>query len=457
MDLYVVILAAGKGTRMRSSIPKVLHPLANKPLLLHVIEKAQSMRPQKTIVVYGHGGETVKEHLAATGVEWVEQVTQLGTGHAVMQAMHLIPDNARVMILYGDVPLTRTETLQALLNCDKSHNDSIALLTATLDDPTGYGRIIRDHEFNVTHIVEQKDANESELEVNEVNTGILVASSHCLRHWLDNISNDNAQAEYYLTDIIAMAVSEEFGVATVSAETVWEILGVNDKKQLAELERHLQLTIAKSLLKEGVTLRDPARIDVRGTLTVSRDCEIDINCLFEGDVVLEEGVRIGANCHLKDVTVGRSTIIHPFSSVDSSTIAEECEIGPYARIRPDTTLASKVKIGNFVETKKATIGENSKVNHLSYIGDTVIGKRVNIGAGTITCNYDGANKHQTMIGDDVFVGSDTQLVAPVTIGNGATIGAGSTITKDAPVDELTLSRSKQISVPSWKRPVKKSK
>ena len=455
MDLYTVILAAGKGTRMRSSIPKVLHPLADMPLLEHVINAGAGLNPKQTIVVYGHGGDLVKKRLSHIDVSWVEQAEQHGTGHAVNQAMHLIPDNARVMILYGDVPLTRKQTLSDLMNCDRSHKDSIALLTATLDDPTGYGRIIRDHSQNVTHIVEQKDANEAELEVHEVNTGILVASSHCLRHWLDNLSNDNAQGEYYLTDIIAMAVGEGFGVATVSAESEWEILGVNDKTQLASIERHLQRNIAGDLLTAGVTLRDPERIDVRGTLEVSNDCEIDVNCIFVGKVTLEEGVSIGPNCYLKDVHIGKDSRILANSVLESSILGQACEIGPFARIRPETKLANKVKIGNFVEVKKASINESSKVNHLSYVGDAEVGKNVNIGAGTITCNYDGANKHLTKIGDDVFIGSDTQLIAPVTIGDGATIGAGSSISKNAPPGELTLTRIKQETRQGWKRPVKK--
>ena len=379
MDLYTVILAAGKGTRMRSSIPKVLHPLADMPLLEHVINAGAGLKPRQTIVVYGHGGDLVKERLSHIDVSWVEQAEQHGTGHAVNQAMHLIPDNARVMILYGDVPLTRQQTLSDLLNCDRSHKDSIALLTATLDDPTGYGRIIRDHSQNVTHIVEQKDANEAELDVHEVNTGILVASSHCLRHWLDNLSNDNAQGEFYLTDIIAMAVAEGFGVATVSAESEWEILGVNDKSQLASIERHLQRNIAADLLTSGVTLRDPERIDVRGKLEVANDCEIDVNCIFVGNVTLEEGVSIGPNCYLKNVHIGKGSRILANSVLEGSTIGKYCEIGPFARILPETTLADNVKIGNYVEVKKASIDENSKVNHLSYVGDAEVGKNVNIG------------------------------------------------------------------------------
>ena len=457
MDLYTVILAAGKGTRMRSSIPKVLHPLADVTLLEHVIKAAEILKPKKTIVVYGHGGDLVKDRLSHTNVSWVEQAEQHGTGHAVNQAMPLIPDNARVLILYGDVPLTRQQTLSDLLNCDRSHQDSIALLTATLDDPTGYGRIIRDGLQAVTHIVEQKDANESELEVHEVNTGILAASSHCLRHWLNNLSNDNAQGEYYLTDIIAMAVGEDFGVATVSAESEWEILGVNDKSQLAAIERHLQRNIADDLLTRGVTLRDPSRIDVRGDLTTGSDCEIDVNCVFLGSVSLDDDVYIGPNCFLKNVTIGKGSRILANSILEDSTIGNDCEIGPFARIRPDSHLESKVKIGNFVEIKKANIDQNSKVNHLSYVGDAELGKNVNIGDGTITCNYDGANKHLTKIGDDVFVGSSSQLIAPVNIGDGATIGAGSTISKNAPAGELSLTRSKQETRKGWTRPTKKTK
>lgn len=457
MDLYTVILAAGKGTRMRSSLPKVLQPLADKPLLEHVIETADSLHSVKTIVVYGHGGELVKERLKHKNVEWVEQAEQKGTGHAVAQAMPHIPDEARVLVLYGDVPLTLQSTLDALLNCDRSHKDSIALLTAMLDDPTGYGRIIRDSSQAVTHIVEQKDANEAELEVREINTGIVVASSHCLRHWLDNLSDDNAQGEYYLTDIIAMAVAEGYGVATVSAASEWEILGVNDKRQLAEIERHLQNNLALDLLTQGVTLRDPARIDIRGTLNVGMDSEIDVNCVFEGDVVLGDNVIIGANSVIKHSTIDSGTRVHPNSIIENSIVGRDCDIGPFARVRPDSHLLDNVKIGNFVEIKKANIESGSKVNHLSYVGDARLGTNVNIGAGTITCNYDGANKHLTEIGDDVFVGSDTQLIAPVKVGNGATIGAGSTITKDVPASELTLSRSKQITMSGWTRPTKKGK
>lgn len=453
-DLFVVILAAGKGTRMRSSLPKVLHPLAGYSLLEHVIHTAFSLKPKEIRVVYGHGGEIVPETLSHLDVKWVKQEEQLGTGHAVKQALPDIPDEAEVLVLYGDVPLTYPSTLSELI---KTGNGSahIALLTAVLDNPMGYGRIIRNQKQDVTHIVEQKDANDAELLVNEVNTGILSAPSDYLNKWLNNLSNNNAQGEYYLTDIISMAVQDGLSVDTHSAENEYEMLGVNDKLQLANLERQYQLLQAENLMREGVTLRDPARIDVRGTLSVGQDVVIDVNCLFEGDVSLGEGVSIGPNCVLKDVSVSSGTVIKANSVLENARIGAGCHIGPFARIRPETELADHVHIGNFVEIKKAIVSEGSKINHLSYVGDAKVGKCVNIGAGTITCNYDGANKYLTEIGDNAFIGSDSQLVAPVKVGAGATIGAGSTITKDTADDKLTLSRSKQITLENWTRPTKK--
>lgn len=453
-DLYVVILAAGKGTRMRSSLPKVLHPLAGHSLLEHVVHAALSLKPSGIIVIYGHGGEIVPKTLSHLDVQWVEQAEQLGTGHAVKQALPHIPDNSITLVLYGDVPMTQPTTLSHLLH-SSLEDDHVSLLTAILDDPTGYGRIIRDQEQRVTHIVEQKDANEAELEVHEVNTGILAAPTFLLRKWLDNLSNDNAQSEYYLTDIIAMAVGEDLMISTYSAETVWEMLGVNDKKQLATLERHYQRLQADRLMIAGATLRDPHRIDVRGTLSVGMDVMIDVNCVFEGTVSLGNGISVGANCFLKNVQVGAGTIIKPNSVLEDAVIGEDCQIGPFARIRPDTHLADGVHIGNFVEIKKSKVDNGTKINHLSYVGDAIVGKKVNIGAGTITCNYDGANKYVTEIGDHAFIGSDSQLVAPVKVGAGATIGAGSTISKDAPEQKLTLSRAKQLTIDNWSRPVKK--
>ncbi len=455
MKLNVVILAAGKGTRMRSSLPKVLHKLADKSLVEHVITTAHSLKAEKVIGIYGHGGDLVPKALSHLDVTWIEQEEQLGTGHAVDQASHLI-DEGLVLVLYGDVPLITTSTLNALIEISKKPN-TMGLLTAILDDPTGYGRIVRSSDDSVQKIVEQKDASYDELTIDEVNTGILCAESKQLAKWLDSLENNNSQGEYYLTDIIEMAVSDGVEVQTHTVSNLWEIEGVNSKIQLAMLERKHQLNIANSLLIQGVTLKDPARIDVRGSLTVGTDVEIDINTIFEGDVTLGNNVSIAANCIIKNSSIADNTKIQPNSLLEDSSIGEDCEIGPYARIRPESVLLSNVKIGNFVEIKKANIANNSKVNHLSYIGDTNMGSNVNIGAGTITCNYDGANKHLTEIGNDVFVGSSSQLVAPVKIGDGATIGAGSTITKEVPASELALSRSKQISTPGWKRPTKNKK
>lgn len=454
MPLKVIILAAGKGTRMRSSLPKVLQPLALKPLIRHVVDTASALACDEMITVVGHGADQVMSALSDVSVSFVEQHQQLGTGHAVQQALPHIADEDRVLILYGDVPLTRAETLQDLLSLvDERH--PLALLTIDLEDATGYGRILRDIHHSVQAIVEEKDATASQKTIQEANTGILAASGRHLRDWLSRLSNTNAQGEYYLTDIIAMCVADGFNVHTTQPMSALEVLGVNDKAQLQGLERQYQRALAGALMAQGVTLLDASRVDIRGNLQVGQDVQIDANVVLEGDVRLGNRVVIESNCVIKDAVISDDTVIHAFSHLDAVTIGQACQIGPYARLRPGTELANRVKIGNFVETKKARIGEDSKVNHLSYVGDTLMGQKVNIGAGTITCNYDGVNKHQTVIGNEVFVGSDTQLIAPVTVHDGATIGAGSTITKDAPAQTLTLSRAKQHSFQDWQRPVKK--
>lgn len=438
---------------MKSALPKVLHKIAHKPLLGHVLDVAQQLGAHSTHVVYGHGGEQVKNALSHYNVSWVLQDEQLGTGHAVDQAAPAIDDNQTVLILYGDVPLIQKETLIELIKA--ASNKALGLLTAHLDDPTGYGRIIRNDTGNVVKIVEQKDANDEEKQVTEINTGMLALDSTQLKSWLKKLENNNAQGEYYLTDIIGIAANEGVTINTVHPAYLKEIEGVNNKLQLAQLEREYQMDQAKKLMEQGVTLKDPSRFDLRGELEVGRDVTIDVNVIIEGKVKLGDNVIISSNNIIKDSTVGNNVIIQPNCVIESSNIGDDCVIGPFARVRPDTQLARGAKIGNFVEIKKSTIGEGSKVNHLSYIGDTTMGKDVNIGAGTITCNYDGANKHQTIIGDNAFIGSDTQLVAPVEVGEGATIGAGSTISHDAPKGELTLSRAPQKTRQGWKRPVKK--
>jgi bifunctional UDP-N-acetylglucosamine pyrophosphorylase/glucosamine-1-phosphate N-acetyltransferase len=455
MGLKVIILAAGKGTRMKSSLPKVLQPLANRPLLGHVIQTAEALQAEQIITVIGHGAEQVKSAFDERNLVWVEQTQQLGTGHAVQQALPYINDEDQALILYGDVPLTRLETLTDLCAQLNEHHP-LALLTINLNDPTGYGRIVRDNHHQVTQIVEQKDANPEQLKINEVNTGIMAVNGKHLQAWLSNLGNNNAQGEYYLTDIISMAVQGGYQVTTSSPHSEIEVLGVNNKVQLQDLERQFQYQQALDLMENGVTLIDAKRIDIRGQIEVGMDVEIDVNVVFEGQVKLGNHVKIGANCVLKDVKIADHTVIKPFSHLDDAVIGAGCQIGPYARIRPQSELANQVHIGNFVEVKKSTIAQGSKVNHLSYIGDTQMGSGVNIGAGTITCNYDGVNKHQTVIGDRVFVGSDSQLVAPVTIEDDATIGAGSTITKTAPAGELTLSRSKQLTLKGWQKPQKKT-
>lgn len=456
MSIKTIILAAGQGTRMRSKLPKVLHQIANRPLLQHVYDTSLQIPDNHIHVVYGHGGETVKERLSHFDAVWIEQKQQLGTGHAVQQAIHHVNDADTVLILYGDVPLLKVATLHTLLA--NVSDSSLALLTVILDDPTGYGRIIRDHDNQVVKIVEQKDATPEQLKINEGNTGILACKGHQLKDWLSRLSNHNAQNEYYLTDIIEMAVSDGLLVKTTQTNSQDEVLGVNNRNQLAHLERVYQWQQADYLMTHGVTLRDPARIDVRGQfLELGQDIEIDINVIFEGQNKIGSNVKIGANCILKNVEIADDVEILANSLLENAVVGVGSRIGPYARLRPDTQIADHVHIGNFVEIKKSNIASGSKINHLSYIGDSEIGSKVNIGAGTITCNYDGVNKFKTIIEDGAFIGSDTQLVAPVKVGKNATIGAGSTITKDTPAEQLSLSRSKQISVESWQRPQKKEK
>jgi bifunctional UDP-N-acetylglucosamine pyrophosphorylase/glucosamine-1-phosphate N-acetyltransferase len=455
MKLDVIILAAGQGTRMRSSLPKVLHPLGGKALVQHVIDTAAGFSDSSIHVVYGHGAEMVLNQLGDQDVNWVMQEEQLGTGHAVQQAMPHIGDDSVVMILYGDVPLIRKETLEGLLGIVAE--DTLALLTIELQDSTGYGRIVRNAKGDVERIVEHKDATEEEREIKEINTGILAATSRNMENWLGRLDNNNSQKEYYLTDIIEMAVQDGIGVKTVSPEEEIEVMGINDKVQLAEMERAFQLNKAEDLMRAGVMIMDPARIDIRGDLKAGQDSSLDVNLVAEGTNQLGDRVKVGPNVVLKNAVIGDDVEILSNCVIEDATIGKGSRIGPFARIRPETNLVENAHVGNFVEIKKSTVGKGSKINHLSYIGDSIIGSGVNIGAGTITCNYDGANKHQTIIGDDAFIGSDTQLVAPVSVGKGATIGAGSTITRDTPDNQLTLSRSKQISLENWKRPVKEKK
>ena len=453
-NLHIVILAAGKGTRMYSKLPKVLHQIGGQPMVERVIDTAQSLNPESISVIIGHGKEMVLEQVKRD-VNWVEQTEQLGTGHAVKMALPHLPADGRTLVLYGDVPLTQVDTLRRLVS--QVNERSMALLTVNLDNPTGYGRIVRDAQGNVCKIVEQKDATPDELAIHEVNTGILVAPTPALKRWLSQLSNQNAQGEYYLTDVIAMAVADGLQVVTEQPSAEWETLGVNSKAQLAQLERIYQGQIAQQLLEQGVGLSDPARIDVRGKLVCGMDVSIDVNCVFEGQVQLGDGVQIGANCVIRNAQIAKGTQVAPFTHIDGATVGAGAKIGPFARLRPEAILADHTHVGNFVEIKKTVLGTGSKVNHLAYVGDANVGKNVNIGAGVITCNYDGVNKFQTVIGDDAFIGSDTQLVAPVTIGAGATIGAGSTITKDAPPNQLSLARGRQVTIEGWKRPEKKLK
>jgi len=452
MELHLVILAAGKGTRMRSALPKVLHKVAEKTMVEHVIDAASALpNISSTQLVYGHGGDLMQKALSQRELVWALQAEQLGTGHAVAQAMPNLPDSGKVLILYGDVPLITTKTLEKLVSVQPA--GGIGLLTVVLDNPTGYGRIERNN-GEVVGIVEQKDANETQLTINEVNTGILVADAVDLKHWLANLSNDNAQKEYYLTDIIGMAHQQGRQVIAAHPESAIEVEGVNNKLQLAQLERAFQLQKAHDLMVQGATLFDPARLDIRGDLQIGQDVEIDINVIINGDVKLGNNVKIGANCILTDCTIGDNTEIKPNSIVESSTVGNGCSVGPFARLRPASVMHDDSHVGNFVEMKKVQLGQGSKAGHLTYLGDSIIGANVNIGAGTITCNYDGANKHLTEIGDDAFIGSDSQLIAPVKIGKGATIAAGATITKEVGDNELVLSRVKQRHIENWARPQK---
>jgi bifunctional UDP-N-acetylglucosamine pyrophosphorylase/glucosamine-1-phosphate N-acetyltransferase len=452
--MNIVILAAGMGKRMQSALPKVLHPLAGKPLLSHVIDTARALSPTSICVIYGHGGDMVPQMLRSDNLAFARQEPQLGTGHAVMQALPQLSDAVPTLILYGDVPLTRVGSLQRLL--DSAGDDKLSILTVDMDDPTGYGRIVRDGD-RIVRIVEQKDATPAERAITEVNTGIMVAPTARLRGWLATLSNDNAQGEYYLTDIVARAVADDVTVVSAQPDALWETLGVNSKVQLAELERIHQRNLAHQLLEQGVTLADPARIDIRGSLVCGRDVSIDVGCVFEGDVTLADGVTVGANCVLRNARVAAGAAIKPFCHIEDAVIGAKSMIGPYARLRPGTELAEDVHIGNFVEVKNSQIAAHSKANHLAYVGDSTVGSRVNIGAGTITCNYDGVNKFRTVIEDDVFIGSDTQLVAPVTVGRGATLGAGTTLTANAPAGKLTVSRARQTTIDGWKRPTKQPK
>lgn len=451
MSLAVVILAAGKGTRMRSALPKVIHRLSGVPMLGHVIKAAKALEPTSIHVVYGHEGELVKQTINDAGLHWAEQQEQLGTGHAVAQAMPAITED-KVLVLYGDVPLIQPETLRSCVSMvDKS---TLCLLTQNLEDPTGYGRIVRGDDGNISRIVEQKDASLDELCITEINTGIMACPSAFLADILPKLSNNNAQGEYYLTDVTEKAVEAGLVVTSTHPTQSWEVDGVNDRVQLARLERIHQLQLAERLMRDGVSLRDPSRLDIRGQVQTSQDVSIDVNVVLEGDVTLGENVKIGPNCVIKNATIGAGTVIDANSVIEDALIAENCTIGPFARIRPGTQLAREAKVGNFVEIKKSQVGVGSKVNHLTYIGDTIIGEHANIGAGTITCNYDGVNKHQTRIGNNAFIGSNTALVAPVVIGDGATVGAGSTITQEVAPNQLAVERNKQRNIDGWKRPAK---
>jgi bifunctional UDP-N-acetylglucosamine pyrophosphorylase/glucosamine-1-phosphate N-acetyltransferase len=455
MKLAVVILAAGQGKRMKSDLPKVLQPLAGHPLLGHVVSRARTLEPQSLHVVYGHGGEQVRAAFGDAAIGWALQAEQLGTGHAVMQAMPNVPDDALVLVLYGDVPLIRADTLRQLIAA--TGPKAMSLLTVMLADATGYGRIVRNARGAIQKIVEQKDATKAQLRIREGNSGIMAVPAKLLKKWLGRLKNSNSQGEYYLTDVIAMAVKDKIKVTPIIAPTVAEVLGVNDKVQLAELEAMHRAERARDLMLAGATLADPVRIDIRAQVTVGRDVFIDANVLLEGKVTLGDRVRIGPNTVLRDVVIGDDCVIHANSILEQSEIGEACVIGPYARVRPGSSLGRGAHVGNFVELKKTVLGDGSKANHLTYLGDAVVGKGVNIGAGTITCNYDGVNKSTTTIEDGAFIGSGNMLVAPVRIGKDATTGAGSTITKEAPDGRLTLTRGKQMTIEGWKRPQKPDK
>lgn len=452
--INVVILAAGKGTRMYSDLPKVLHPLGGRPLLSHVIETASQLAPARLVVVYGFGGSMVPQAINDARVTWAEQAEQKGTGHAVMQAQPYLSSDAPVtLVLLGDVPLVQLETCRAVVQ--QAARGNVALLTVDKADPKGYGRIVRAFDGHVSAIVEEKDATDEQRDIREVNTGIMALPTAKLAQWLGQLKSDNAQGEYYLTDVMALAVADDVKVLTGQAQHEFEALGINSKTDLAQAERIYQGLVADALMKKGVTLADPARLDVRGTLSCGRDVRIDVGCVFEGQVSLGDNVSIGPYCVIRNANIAADVQVQAYSHIDGAEVGKDGRIGPFARLRPGAVLAEKAHVGNFVEIKNSAVGVGSKINHLSYIGDSTVGRDVNIGAGTITCNYDGVNKHRTVIGDGAFIGSDTQLVAPVEVGAGATIGAGSTITKHAPAGELTLSRGRQITIAGWKRPEKK--
>lgn len=452
MLLEVIILAAGKGTRMRSELPKVLHPLAGKPMLVHVVEQAQRLKPSRTQIIVGHGADQVAAVVQPLGAECVTQAQQLGTGHAVAQAMPGVDDNAIVLVLYGDVPLVPAALMQQL--ADQAAHGDLAILTVTLDDSSGYGRIVRNETGHIQAIVEQKDASPAQLAIKEINTGILAAKASLLNGWLPRIKNHNAQGEIYLTDIVAMAADDGINICHFQPHFPQQTQGVNDRVQLADLERWHQRQLGDQLLRDGVQLADPGRFDLRGQLTAGKDVYIDINVIIEGQVTLGDGVHIGPNCHIKNANIGTGSKILANSVIDEAQVAAHCRVGPFARLRPGTILHDHAKVGNFVETKNTTVGQGSKANHFTYLGDTVLGEKVNIGAGTITCNYDGVNKFKTTIDDGAFIGSNSSLVAPVNIGAGATIGAGSTITKDVPDENLAIARGKQHNLATWAKPIK---
>jgi bifunctional UDP-N-acetylglucosamine pyrophosphorylase/glucosamine-1-phosphate N-acetyltransferase len=453
MSLSVVVLAAGKGTRMRSALPKVLHPVAHKPMVQHVIDVAQQLQPSKIHLIYGHGGDVLQQSLMGQALNFVEQAQQLGTGHAVQQVLPQLSNNEKVLILYGDVPLTRLATLKNLLAAGETTD--LALLTVTLPDPNGYGRIVRNHKGAVTGIVEQKDASAAQLDITEVNTGMMVVHSASLKRWLARLSNNNAQGEYYLTDIVAMAAHEGVKIATAQPDEISEVEGANNRVQLAALERAYQQRQAEQLMIAGATLMDPARVDVRGSVKVGSDVVIDVNVIFEGQVELADGVVIESNCVLRNCSIGADSRVKSHSVIEGAQLAAGCTVGPFARLRPGAVLEHGAAVGNFVEVKNTRMGPGAKASHLTYLGDAIVGAAANIGAGTITCNYDGANKHLTEIGAGAFIGSNSSLVAPVRIGENATIGAGSTITKPVADGDLAVARGKQTTIQGWQRPVKK--
>lgn len=453
MSLSIVILAAGQGTRMRSALPKVLHSLAGKTLLEHVYTAAARLDHNGIYVVYGYGGQQVPESLPHLNVNWVEQQQQLGTGHAVQQAITAVPNDDRVLILYGDIPLITLETLQRLV--DESQETGFSLMTSYIDEPAGYGRIVRDKKGDVSAIVEEKDADKEQLSICEINTGMMAVHGASLKRWLSSLDNENNQGEYYLTDIVSMAVKDGVLIHTVQPESAMEIRGINNRVQLAEIERYYQLIQAQHLMLQGVTFKDPSRFDLRGDLTTGRDVTVDVNVVINGSVSIGDNVDIGPNCYINNADIGNDVVILPNTVIEDTVLGNRCRIGPFARIRPHTRLADDVHVGNFVELKNTQVQSHSKINHLSYVGDTEVGRDVNIGAGTITCNYDGANKHKTIIGDDVHIGSNTQLVAPVEIGKGATIGAGTTVTRDVEADSLVHNKTERRTVEHWQRPKKK--